>query len=75
MTEIEMAEKDHKVVFAVIHVGKNGMEVVSQREGRRRLVSITWSRKETSDLPPEDWADQASQEMDFQDSDRMPDMG
>jgi hypothetical protein len=51
------------------------MEVVSERGGRKRKVNITWHRKDVSDAPPEDWASQVSKELDFQDSDRMPDMG
>jgi hypothetical protein len=74
LTGDDMAE-GHKVVFAVIHLGKNGLETVCERGGRRRRVNVTWSRKELSDLPPENWAEQAAGEMDFQDSNRMPDIG
>jgi hypothetical protein len=66
---------DDKLVFAVLHLGKNGMEVVASRSGRRRKVNVTWHRKEASDLPPADWDDQVFKELDFQDSDRMPDFG
>ena len=69
-----MSERS-RVVFAVLHLGRSGMEVVSERGGRKRKVNITWHRKDVSDAPPEDWANQVSKELDFQDSDRMPDMG
>lgn len=61
-----MAEKG-ELVFAVLHLGRNGMEVVSEREGKRRRVSVTWPHQ-TSDLPPDGWEQQVKGELDFQDS-------
>ena len=66
-----MGDKD-KLVLAVVFLGRNGMESISERNGRRRAVHITWHARELSDVPPADWSDQVKQELDFQDSNPMP---
>jgi len=65
-----------KIVMAVLHLGKQGMEVVTEQVTptgpRRRAVSLTWMTKLGEDLPPAEWPALVRGEIDFQDSNRMP---
>lgn len=61
-----------KLVNAVLHFGKSGMEVVAERNGKRRKVDIVWHRKVTSDVAPPDWPTMVTGELDFQDSPKSP---
>ncbi len=56
-----------KLAFAILHLGKNGMEVITDHGGKRRHCNLTWSTSKTSDLPPEDWPSQVMGELNFQD--------
>lgn len=72
-----------RIAFVVLHFGRQGMEVVVEEPGpsgpalgpRRRLVTITWHQKEATDVPPADWHAMVKGELDFQDSNPMPDFG
>lgn len=59
-----------KLAFAVLHLGKNGMEVITEHGSKRRHCNVTWSMSTTSDVPPTNWAEQVLGELNFQDSDR-----
>jgi len=59
-----------KLAFAVLHLGKNGMEVITEDNGRRRHCNLTWNTQTPTDLPPEDWPGMVQGELNFQDSDR-----
>lgn len=58
-----------KLIFAVLHLRKNKMEVVSEdRTGRRRKVDVSWLSKEKTNSPPVFWPESVEGELDYQDS-------
>lgn len=61
-----------KLVTAVLHLGKNGLEVIAERNGRHRKIELVWYRKTSSDVAPKDWSAMVKNELDYQDSGRNP---
>jgi hypothetical protein len=59
-----------KLAFAVLHLGRNGMEVITQHGEKRRHCNVTWNMATTTDVPPKNWNEQVMGELNFQDSDR-----
>jgi len=60
-----------KLAFAVLYLGRSGMEVlVDDASGKRRHCQLTWSKKTPTDVPPIDWPAQVVSELNYQDSDR-----
>ena len=56
-----------RLIFAVLHCGKNKLEALVEDEsaGRRRRITVTWRTAMSTDVPPPNWVEMLQHECDF----------
>ncbi len=61
-----------KLLFVVIHLGKNSMDaVVEAPDGAKRKVKLTWVSKHQTDCPPDNWFDLVLGEVAYSDAEKI----